>query len=134
MKRQAKTRGAQAVEFALMLPVLVAILSGTLDFAWYLHLKHQLVTCVGQGARAGAATAADAALAPTDTAETVASDIWIETGLPGTPDMDAIQTGVTPNIFITVVGTIDYENHKLIGFLPTPETIVHTAVMRLDEQ
>ncbi len=49
----AGSRGASTVEFALVLPVLLMILFGTIEYAWYLTWQFVLDNAVAQGARVG---------------------------------------------------------------------------------
>lgn len=52
----ADCRGASAVEFALVLPVLLLILFGTIEYGWYLTCQFVLNNAVAEGARAGVAS------------------------------------------------------------------------------
>lgn len=54
MRRDAvHERGAAAVEFAIVLPVLIAILCGTIDWGYYFFTREILVNAAREGARAG---------------------------------------------------------------------------------
>jgi hypothetical protein len=46
-------KGASAVEFALVLPVLLLILFGTIEYGWYLTVQFMLSNAVTEGARVG---------------------------------------------------------------------------------
>lgn len=46
-------RGAATVEFALVLPMLLLVLFGTIEYGWYLAEQSVLANAVSQGARAG---------------------------------------------------------------------------------
>lgn len=53
-----KERGASAVEFALLLPVFLAILFGVIEFGLALWRKQMLTNAVREGARVGIVAAA----------------------------------------------------------------------------
>ena len=126
-------RGSQALEFALALPIFVTIVSGTVDFGWYLHLKHQVVHASGQGARAAAAEPSDGQ-ARADVASTVTQDAWTGSTGAGVLNVTASETGTFPNRMITVTATVDFTEARLVGFLPTPGAVEHTTVMRIEDQ
>jgi Flp pilus assembly protein TadG len=73
LRTQHAERGAAAVEFALVLPLFLLLLLGTVDFARAFHIQLTLSDAAAQGARtlavgsteAAARSAADAALAST---------------------------------------------------------------------
>lgn len=133
--RRRYRRGANAVEFALTLPLIVIILSGVIDLSYYLHLQYSMINAVSQGARAGATTPVPVETGdpvPKDVAKTVTEDVWTESGLPGFPAVVAVTSGVDPNIQITVSGELAYVG--FIGYVPTPDKLQHTTVMRLDDQ
>lgn len=132
---QRKRRGANAVEFALTLPVIIFILSGVVDYGYFLHLQYNMINAVTQGARAGVTTdrpEVSGDPVPKTVAETVAKDVWTAANLPGFPTVTATESGTAPNIQLQVVGTVEFV--ELVGVLPTPANITHTAVMRMDDQ
>ena len=74
----ARRRGATMVEFALVVPILLAILLGTMEFGWMAKNKLQLANAVREGAR-------DAAIGlNVDTIKTRIKNR--ATGIPGVPD------------------------------------------------
>ena len=126
-------RGNQAVEFALVLPVLMILVAGTIDFGWYLHLKHDLVNAMGQAARAGAAGDELSDAERVAMARTVAADIWSSAGGEGELVLEVSTTGASPTANIIVTGTIDFDSVRLIGYIPAPATIEHTAAMWIED-
>ncbi len=128
-------RGAQAVEFALALPIMVMLVSGTADLSWYLHLKHGVVNVAGQAARAGAAVnPEDTNLTPSQVAVGVAQDVWLQSYGDNSLNVSAVTSGVAPDQMLTVTATLDFTNRRMIGFVPTPDAVRHVAVMRVDSQ
>jgi Flp pilus assembly protein TadG len=54
--RRNEQRGAAAVEFALVLPVLLFIVLGTIDWGWYFYVSQVVTNAAREGARAGSLT------------------------------------------------------------------------------
>ncbi len=52
-RRRSDCRGAAALEFALLLPALLMILFGTIEYGWYLTWQFVLNHAVAEGARVG---------------------------------------------------------------------------------
>jgi Flp pilus assembly protein TadG len=50
---RARQRGAVAVEFALILPLLLTLVLGTIDWGWYFFVDQLVTDCAREGARAG---------------------------------------------------------------------------------
>lgn len=130
MKLRAR-RGANALEFALTLPILLAILSGVIDYSYLLHLQFSMVNAVSQGARAASAT--DYADGPLAVATTVVNEVWTLSEFDSFPTVTATEfTLSNGDLAVQVTAEVPYE--PLVGFLPTPATVSHTAIMRLDDQ
>ena len=64
-------RGAAAIEFAILLPVLCAILLGMIDYGYFFYLNSAIVNAAREGARAGVVITTDSDAARAE-AETVA--------------------------------------------------------------
>jgi Flp pilus assembly protein TadG len=121
-------KGASAVEFALVLPVLLLILFGIIEYGWVLTYQIVLTNAVSQGARAGV-RAEDEAEAQGYAKQAVREAFWIQ-------DLkeDAVETSISEDeepkrIEVRVPG-IHYK--PLTGFLPSaliPEKIAAKAVM-----
>jgi Flp pilus assembly protein TadG len=62
-RRRKRTRGQALVEFALVIPIFLLILSGILDFGNMLYSRMSVINATREGARA-AVTAADATTIP----------------------------------------------------------------------
>lgn len=56
LRRRADARGAVAVEFALLLPVLMVIVFGIIDFGDMLSVRQSVSQAAAEGARAAAVT------------------------------------------------------------------------------
>ncbi|MEN0060737.1 MAG: TadE/TadG family type IV pilus assembly protein [Myxococcota bacterium] len=53
MMRRTKRRGANAVEFALLLPVFVLLVGGSVDLSWLMLQRGAMRSAVSRGCRAG---------------------------------------------------------------------------------
>jgi Flp pilus assembly protein TadG len=73
-------RGAQAVEFALSLPMLFVLLAGIADYGWYYSRSLSVVEAARDGARAGAAQTTMGNVCTT--ARTAAQDSLVNAGFP----------------------------------------------------
>ena len=105
-------RGANAVEFALSLPILMMILSATVDYGWYFQQQTAVINATAQGVKAAANdTSAD----PLSVGLAVASDVWTATGYPSRMVFTAEYDGVAPHQLVWVQGDGDYT--PLIGFV-----------------
>ena len=50
---RARQSGAAAVEFALVLPLLLTLVLGAIDWGWYFFIDQLVTDCAREGARAG---------------------------------------------------------------------------------
>lgn len=121
-------RGSNVVEFALIAPILFALLTGIIDYGWHFAVRSIATASARAGARAGAVTPQTSG--PDTAAIDAASDRWTGTGLPLTPTVVAFRTG-TPEMMVVRV-RVDLAS--LIGFVIGPGSIEVTAVQRMEEQ
>ena len=133
--RTAHCRGSAAVEFALVLPVLLMILFGTIEYSWYLTWQFVLNNAVAQGARVGVSAREWEDEDPEAMArEAVTQSCW----LLGTDQAEAfretIQTTIIENDDLrtleVVVAGLTYQ--PVTGFLPEtliPQHVGAKAVM-----
>jgi Flp pilus assembly protein TadG len=120
-------RGSQAVEFALSVPFMLAIVSTVVDLSEFLNRKDALVASVAAGARAGAVVEKYQHLDPREVAVATALTSWDVSGASGTPTLRASYVGTKPDRLVEVSGTVPFE--PLFGFLPLPETIGYTGAV-----
>lgn len=121
-------RGANAVEFALVLPVLLTFVFGVIDLGWAHLIRHGASSAAAAGARAGALTAQDAA--PNEGAAAAALDQWTELGLPAEPTIVAFRQGAPEVMVVRVQVPLD----ALVGFVVSDGTVEVTAVQRMEDQ
>lgn len=109
-------RGAAAIEFAMLLPVFLALLFGVIEFGWYFFLRSSLDSAVTLGCRAGSLVNPgedDANLAAVQTrAEEVMAEV-MEQGLSRPRDSSwtfAVETfGASPSRSLRCTASASFE-------------------------
>lgn len=122
-------RGAAAVEFALILPILATLLFGIIDYGDMLSVRQAVSQAAAEGARA-------AAVNPDDGAKAAAAMAAVEDALDAhgeectaACDVEIVACGSAECAEVTVV--IDYDA-LIPGFdLLLPETLSYTATARV---
>jgi Flp pilus assembly protein TadG len=134
--RAARDRGAAAVEFALMIPILLSLVMGMIDFAWYFYVDHVITNAAREGARAGTLwTRADdgngeGRLIP-DATQTATTHV-VSAGL-SSAKVTVTVPPVTPGLVEEVKVTVAYPVGSVSGFFGTtllPANATATSVMR----
>jgi Flp pilus assembly protein TadG len=129
-RRHNRQRGAAAVEFGLVLPLLALLVMGTLDWGYYLYVTHLVTNAAREGARAGTLTDPDDPAAEASaSAERTARQYLEDCGLDGAPAI--INAGLGPGGDAVQV-TVDYPGGSVTGFVLdfVPDRIRASAVMR----
>ena len=131
MKNQ---RGAAAVEFALSVPILLAILFGILDYAWYIKQATDVVHATREGLRLGVKV--DQVDNPTAATSTQTTAVLQAFGLDCESDLvceiSAVSTTVDGLDAIHLSVVVPYE--PLVGMVPTPEALYADLTMALEDQ
>ena len=132
MKRNERRdrRGSNAIEFALILPVLMAFLTGIMDYGWFFSQQISMIHAVRDGVRAGATTAQEDN--PVTVCEERIRDSLAAAGFTGTVAMDVQLSGSRPDQAITAAVSTSYA--PLVGFVPTPKFVGSSLTMRLEDQ
>jgi Flp pilus assembly protein TadG len=120
------------LEFALVAPLLVAMLTGVTDYGWYFGERIALVGAVRDAVRVGATTTQDDVQTPEETAEDALLAALVENGYQGEVYLDIVVEGVAPDQALSVSATLAYQ--PLIGIVPAPESVRSSMVMRLEDQ
>jgi Flp pilus assembly protein TadG len=128
-RRWRDERGGAAVEFALVMPVLVLILFGIIEFARAWNVRQTLTDAVREGARVAVV---NNALIPTqtlrDSVETIVMNAASNAGL-DLAQLTVTSTGVGGGVTAEVQAEYNYV--PLIGLvLNAPITMRTTSVMR----
>jgi len=131
-------RGSYAIEFAMTLPILLIILSGTIDYGWYFHIQMGVINATGTAAHAGSQI--DAMIdadrytpSPIEVAHAVANDVWTASALPGVPTFSAAIVGESPDQDIVVTSVLSVP--PLVNFFgTTPDIIDYTSTWHMNDQ
>ena len=128
-------RGAAAVEFAILLPVLCAILLGMIDYGFYFFLNSTAVNAAREGARAGVVITTNATDVETEAASVATSYLnGANISLGSCTNCASVSAAVVGGTNLQVTVSID-PYQPLTGFLPAgalPARATHTSIMRLE--
>lgn len=150
-------RGQAFVEFALILPFLLVVIGGVVDFGLALFIGHVIENAAREGARSGAVIPPAGPVAETATfpACQASASVVLSTACSAIPNVGLFNgftvtssgvTGATPNqeVRVTVTGTYSWFLLKLLpsdlpllgqtGFPSGPITITRSATMRWEWQ
>jgi Flp pilus assembly protein TadG len=110
-------RGAAAVEFALVLPVLLMIVLGTIDWGWYFFVSQVVTNAAREGARVGSLTAYD----PDDSGKDAAAVLEAEATATAYLKNAKLPKAATATVTAAPVGnairvTVSYPAGSLTGF------------------
>jgi len=131
-RRLRTRRGANAVEFALIAPLLVVMLAGVTDYGWYFGERIALVAAVRDATRVGVTTSQDDVRTPEETAEDALIAALLDNGYQGDVYLDIALQGSAPDQALSVSAALPYQ--PLIGIVPSPEAVRSSMVMRLEDQ
>ena len=128
--RHFSRRGAATVEMALVLPLLLALVLGVVEYGWMFLKFEQVANAARQGVRAGivaeaTATSVTSAVSSAMSAAGLASSGYTVTITPSNP------MTLEPGQLLRVAVSVPYANIELVGtiLLPTPTTLRSTVVM-----
>lgn len=112
---KAGQRGAAAVEFALVLPLLLMLVLGAIDWGWYFFVREVVTNAAREGARAGAVASV---ATPTATAQDVAANYLTSAGLTsGEAPVASMGTATVGGTTVTTVNVVvTYPVGSLTGF------------------
>lgn len=124
------------MEFALLLPFLLAILLGIMEFGWMFYTDLQITNAARDGARKGAVSPAGAVEA---TAEARVNQVLDLQGS-GMSSDNAVVSAICDDAEESIRVRVDYQYQALtplasLPFIPTvilPKTLQSEAVMHLD--
>jgi hypothetical protein len=132
--------GAAAVEFALILPIFLAVLFGVIDYGWYFYQRFALSAAIRDGIKAGLPVLSTN-VAPVPDAWTVARDralvVLKANAIIPSPDTTVTfgptthYSGAAPEKLITL--SASYTFKPLIGFVPMPKVpMTYSMTMMLE--
>ena len=132
MSNRKSRRGVEAIEFAMVIPVAILILSGIFDYGWYFHQEMVLTDAARHAARTASVSPQDADLV---NAATSAFNTALAAG--GQSSIDATLTIDTVDMSngeqaVQVGATADYTG--LWGMVAMPYELRAHVVMRREDQ
>lgn len=126
-----RIRGAEAIEFAVTIPILLVLLSGMVDFAWYFSQQRELIAAVREGARTGSVTPWTEA--PADRATEKTFEILDAVGVPFTAQVQSeILDDAVGDKVVRVHAHAEYVG--LWRIVLAPYLLDASATMRIDDQ
>jgi Flp pilus assembly protein TadG len=125
-----KQRGASAVEFALLLPLLVLMLDGVLEFGLILHNQSVLTSASYVAARAGIAQDSPklSATQITAVATNYCTGRLVSWGTDSAPTVTVVQSGL-PSYPNPLQVTVHYTVKGLLGFVQANPVLTASTVM-----
>ena len=139
--RRDRQGGGAAVEFALIMPLFLAVVTGMIDYGWYFYQRYALAAAIRDGIRSGL-SALSTATPPADSwsrAKARAITVLTRTNtipFPATaviwgPAAGSQYTGASPTKALTL--SAQYTFVPLIGFVPLPATPMKYSMTMLLE-
>lgn len=119
------------MEFALILPILITLFAGIVEWGWTLNQQMMVLQAAREGARAGVSTPRD------DDPETAAQARVVQSlndmGLKGSAAAVTVNiVGAYPDELLQVDLALPHE--PIIGLVPMPVDLKAALTMRLEEQ
>jgi Flp pilus assembly protein TadG len=132
MGRQTRNgrRGNQAIEFALVVPVLTAITSGLVDYGWYFVQEHVTLAAVRDATRIAAAYPLSSD--PAAVAQAKVNEFLDDQKISGKRTVAAAIVGDPGELRVRLEVTVDYL--PMMGVVPSPEQLHGTLEMYLENQ
>ena len=130
-------RGAHAIEFALTIPLFVAIVTAILEFGWMFFMRSTVIHAVRDGCRAGAVIPFGEVPSPEEVAQSTMTDFL------GGYSIDCRGAEERCGIAVTVAGespyetmdcTLDIAYEPIIGLIPHPERLGARSVVMFEIQ
>jgi Flp pilus assembly protein TadG len=126
-------RGSQAVEFALILPVVLGLSSGIIDYGWYFSQQLEITQAARDAARGASSLDATASeLTPCEFAQSSVNQVLSDTGFVNAGRTLTILATMDVEMRLTV--EIDQPFTPLFGLAPTPTSHRAVSVVRLEDQ
>lgn len=136
-----RRRGSNTVEFALILPIFLALVGTLMEYSFYFFMRSAVARSVRDGCRAGAVIPPDDTPSPEDTAENEMKEGMGGYNFFGADCDDADDSscsvgsetsGSSPTEMLTCTMTMNYRG--ITGVVPVPEVITYSALNILEVQ
>lgn len=134
-ERGSSERGAAAIEFALVLPVLIAIIVAIMDYGWFFTENSRVVAATREGVRLGVTYATDDSPTPDAAATTRINAVLTDYGFdPSDATITTEYVGTSPEQMLRVTVTLPYV--PLVGMIPValPPNLNGSMTMLLELQ
>ncbi|MDP2313337.1 MAG: TadE/TadG family type IV pilus assembly protein [Pseudomonadota bacterium] len=127
-------RGGAALEFALVLPILLVLVVGIIEYGWLFLQQSNVLSAVREGTRLGVTYATDDSPDPPTAAEASVQARLTSYGFDtSTATIDAVYEGASPEQMLRVTCSVPYQ--PLIGFrIAVPENLTGSMTMLLEVQ
>lgn len=128
-----KRRGGQAVELALLMPILLGLTSSIIDYGWYFYIQNQFSQVVRDSARA-------AIILDNQTSEMTPCQLFNQNLNNGLSQVGYSNQSLTVSTQIVNDGSkrllveVSDNYHPLFGLITTPETLSVKTIYRLEDQ
>ena len=130
-RKLSRQSGVSAVEFGLVLPLLLVLLLGLIDYGWVFFVRLNMTNAAREGARVGV-TREDPAVAR-DAAESAARNYLAAAGISTVNTVSATEPDGSADAHVKVTVTVSEAAgtfRPLVGFVPTPPSMMVSAQMR----
>ncbi|WP_175944663.1 TadE family protein [Burkholderia pyrrocinia] len=134
-----RQRGATAVEFAIVFPLLFVIFYGILSFGMIFTIQQSLTFAASEGARAGLSYAPSLAARITNATTTAQSVVaWLNVGTPQVAALQCSYDKSTPPSLYCLTVTVNYTPQSWITSLPflgsiLTQPLTSTAVVQIPQ-
>lgn len=122
-------RGGTAVEFALVAPLALGLVSAVLDYGWWLAQHHVCVRAAHEGARLGALAGETEATVVAEEETYAVLDGWGSLA----PRAPTVRVSLDTSTIPLVVVTIEGRSTPLVGLVPLPDILEEVGAARLEE-
>jgi Flp pilus assembly protein TadG len=121
-------RGTTAIEFALILPTLLVLTFGIMDYGWFFMIHQQASQACREAARTGSHTALSE-----DPAASAAADAgrYVSQHFPLSNMQVSYDTSVIGGDAVQISLSVQFQ--PLVGFVPTPTTVSCGAERYLED-
>lgn len=129
-------RGASAIEFALCLPIFLAIVFSVIEYGWVFFQQANVIASVREGVRYAVTLPQNGSPSPDEAAidrvRNTLLGVGYTSGQVSRATITATYNGSTPEETLTVAADVPYTS--IIGLIPTPPTIHAEMTMILELQ
>ena len=130
-------RGGNAIEFALLLPVFIALLAGIFEFGWMFFMRSTVIRAVQHGCRAGAVIPPTDLPSPQDVAKAAMANYLSTFDIACRSEDDRCEAtveadGESPYETLQCKLVMAYD--PITGLVPAPEQLSSTSVVLFELQ